>query len=126
MVNIDVLIRIGPILGEFSKECRRQQEKWNVQSHPNGTGRNVYWGLTTGNYDAFETALLYRHFTEVAAKQGKLTWLAILMEEVAEALAEDDPRKLRAELVQVGAVVASWIEKIDRIDLAGPGEAGSG
>lgn len=122
MVNIDVLARIGPILGEFSKECRRQQEKWNVQSHPNGTGPSVYWGLVVGRYDAFEAALLYRGITENKARLRTLTWRDILMEEVAEALAEEDPRRLRAELVQVGAVVASWVEKIDRIDLASSGE----
>lgn len=125
MVSIDVLVKIGPILAEFSQECRAQQGKWGVQSHPNGTGPGVYWGLSEPR-DAWESALLFRGITESLAQQERLTWLAILMEEIAEALAEDDPHKLRAELVQAGAVIASWVEKIDRIDLAGLGEPGQG
>jgi hypothetical protein len=33
---------------------------------------------------------------------------------VAEALAEDDPTLLRAELIQVAAVAVAWVEAIDR------------
>lgn len=42
------------------------------------------------------------------------TWLLIALEEVFEALAESDPAKLRAELVQSAAVHVAWIEAIDR------------
>lgn len=41
-------------------------------------------------------------------------WRHILDEEVAEALAETDPERLRAELVQVAAVAVQWIEALDR------------
>jgi hypothetical protein len=41
------------------------------------------------------------------------TWMHVLIEEVFEALAEEDPAKLRAELVQVAAVCAAWITDID-------------
>ncbi|MEY9934267.1 hypothetical protein ABH926_008932 [Catenulispora sp. GP43] len=37
----------------------------------------------------------------------------MLLEEVYEALAEVDPAALRAELVQVAAVAAAWVEDID-------------
>jgi hypothetical protein len=37
----------------------------------------------------------------------------VLNEEVAEAFAESDPAKLRAELLQVAAVCAAWIYDID-------------
>jgi hypothetical protein len=49
-----------------------------------------------------------------AADGGYLDWLHILREEVAEAFAESDPAKLRAELVQVAAVAVNWVEAIDR------------
>lgn len=42
------------------------------------------------------------------------TWLLIALEEALEAFSETDPVKLRAELVQLGAVVVAWIEAIDR------------
>jgi len=41
------------------------------------------------------------------------TWEMILLEEVWEALAETDPVKLRAELIQVAAVAVAWVEDID-------------
>lgn len=41
-------------------------------------------------------------------------WDGVLLEEVYEALAEPDPERLRAELVQVAAVCAAWISDIDR------------
>ncbi len=43
-----------------------------------------------------------------------VNWKTILLEEVAEAFAENDPATLRRELVQVAAVAAAWIEAIDR------------
>ncbi len=38
----------------------------------------------------------------------------ILLEEVHEALAEDDPTRLRAELLQVAAVAVCWVEAIEQ------------
>jgi hypothetical protein len=129
VVSIDVLVKIGPILAEFSQECRAQQEKWGVQSHPNGTGPAIAWvdlGDEIWSDDAELLVEKYRNETERHAEVGSLAWMHILREEIAEAFAESDPRKLRAELVQAGAVIASWVEKIDRIDLAGLGEPGQG
>ena len=37
-----------------------------------------------------------------------------MFEEVAEAFAEADVRRLRAELVQCAAVAVKWVEAIDR------------
>ena len=45
---------------------------------------------------------------------GRATWSSVLMEEVCEALAEDDPRAMRAELIQVAAVVVRMVAQIDR------------
>ncbi|MGH3467454.1 MAG: hypothetical protein ACRDQF_06970 [Thermocrispum sp.] len=52
-----------------------------------------------------------------AAAAERLTWRHILLEEVAEALAEDDPARLRRELVQVVAVGAQWLQAIDNRSL---------
>lgn len=48
-----------------------------------------------------------------AADAGELRWADVLYEEVAEALAESDPAKLRAELIHVAAVAARWVQAID-------------
>jgi hypothetical protein len=50
-------------------------------------------------------------------RQGEGTWADILVEEVAEAIEAavlHGDEGLRAELVQVAAVAACWVECIDR------------
>jgi malonyl CoA-acyl carrier protein transacylase len=43
-----------------------------------------------------------------------VTWEHILTEEHYEAMAEEDPTRLREELIQVAAVAVAWVEAIDR------------
>ena len=85
-------------------EAERQHVKWGEQNHPDGTG-----GTTAMHVAEDAKAACARNF---AAGEG--TWSDILMEEVCEAVAEEDPERLRVELVQVAAVAVSWIEAIDR------------
>ena len=113
---------IASILREVATERARQEQKWGQQNHPNGTGPDEAspWLLPYIEERAtwLDIADEARSDTEGAARRGKLTYRQILLKEVTEALAEDDPAKLRAELVQVAAVAAAWVEKIDR-DTAG-------
>ncbi|MFE4658123.1 hypothetical protein ACFRFJ_15740 [Streptomyces hydrogenans] len=84
-------------------ERQAQLAKWGEQKHPDGTGSPVQAAeadkARAGCQDAFA--------------RGEGTWMHVLVEEVFEALAEDDLVKLRAELVQVAAVAAAWIRDID-------------
>jgi hypothetical protein len=91
-------------LAELAHERERQDDLWGEQNHDDGTGSAHDVTLA----DAARLAC------QRAAEAGHLTWRSILFEEVAEAFAETDPAKLRAELVQVAAVSAAWIEAIDR------------
>lgn len=95
------------VLAEVAAERARQDAKWGQQDHPDDTHGNAekYWQRQAR---AAEAA------TDLAARQGALTWAHILLEEVYEALAETDPAKRRAELVQVAAVAVAQIEAIDR------------
>jgi hypothetical protein len=92
------------VLAEVLEERIRQDEKWGEQNPPDGTGG-------PGRADDADQA---RRFCDESFKNGTGTWAAILGEEVAEALAESDPNKLRAELIQCAAVCTSWVEAIDR------------
>lgn len=92
-------------LTEIAIERARQDAKWGEQNHPDGTGG--WWHEQT-------SAMLAREACQKAAADGTLTWAHVLREEVYEALAEHDPAKLRAELVQVAAVAVAWIEAIDQ------------
>lgn len=51
---------------------------------------------------------------------GQVTWADVLAEETAEAISEEDPAKLRAELVQVASVATRWIASLDRRNGARP------
>lgn len=88
---------------EIDAERHRQVAEFGEQHHPDGTGLPVYQ----------HSARRYRDHADRAAASGHLAWRDVLMEEVYEALAESDPAKLRAELLQVAAVCAAWISDID-------------
>ncbi|HET8581742.1 MAG TPA: hypothetical protein VFL65_00710 [Jatrophihabitans sp.] len=96
--------RLDRILDDLIAERGRQLAKWGEQSHRNGTG----WARDAGR------AREARFMCDQAASIGLLTWRHVLDEEVCEAFAETDHAKLRAELVQVAAVCAAWIDCLDR------------
>ncbi|MEU4517409.1 hypothetical protein AB0F52_01680 [Amycolatopsis sp. NPDC024027] len=102
-----------PVLAEVLAECARQDARFGRQDHPDGTGPErdnpVRLAHTVG--DAADTA---RQATDRALSRGEVTFAQILTEEAFEALAETDPARLRAELVQVAASAVCWIEAIDR------------
>lgn len=104
------------VIASIAAERERQDAKWGEQHHPDGTGPD--WPhIPPGALSARQAADLARHMCQVAAHHGSVTWHHILAEEFTEGMAEDDPAKLRAELVQVAAVAIAWIEAIDRRDL---------
>ena len=92
------------VLSDVIAERQRQHARFGWQSHPDGTG---------GELADFFRAEAQRRCDELTVA-GRLTWRAILAEEVAEAFAETDQDRLREELVQVAAVAVQWIEALDR------------
>jgi hypothetical protein len=93
----------GGVFDQLAAERASQDGKWGEQNHPDGTSLTLE-----------STADVYRRDADRAAKLGTITWAHILREEMAEAMAETDAAKLRAELIQVAAVAVNWIEAIDR------------
>jgi hypothetical protein len=98
---------LGPdpaVLAEVQAERDRQDAQWGEQNHRDGTG-------------ALQQVLeadKAREACQAAFARGDGTWMHVLIEEVFEAFAEEDPSKVRAELVQVAAVAVAWIAAIDR------------
>lgn len=91
------------VLADITAEREAQHAVHGVQHHlPDGTGPQ--WARLADNA---------RRECEQDAAAGRLTWRHVLLEEVAEALAESDPTRLRRELVQVVAVGAQWLQAID-------------
>lgn len=100
----DGLLAHTAALYDVAVERKRQIEKHGDQSHlPDGTSSTYV-----------HQADAHRDITDRAFKAGRLTWRHILAEEFFEALAETEPAKLRAELVQVAAVCVAWCEAIDK------------
>jgi hypothetical protein len=89
---------------QIDRERQAQLAKFGDQKHPDGTGAEYYVGMADQAREDVEHA---------AESLTGPRWSLILLEEVYEALAEHDPAKLRAELVQAGAVIAAWIYDID-------------
>jgi hypothetical protein len=100
---IDGPSELVTVLAEIAAERHQQDARWGEQNHPDGTGS---WYAS----DAAQA----RKECEEAAGTGDLSWRHILLEEVAEAMAEERPDDLRRELIQVAAVAAAWAEAIDR------------
>ena len=111
------------IAQEVLAERDRQDTKWGEQNHPDGTGPRVH-SLSRLRHPgaephldvtlASDLAQAAKVATDTAADEGVLSWSDILLEEVFEALAEDDLDKLRNELIQTAAVAQQWVQAIDR------------
>lgn len=111
---------------------RRHQQiaKWgHNETMQDGTGPDVRWALglavdssgtlhadtcpATYGAQALEEMIRTRYDRKVQRDGVEaLTWVDILLEEMAEAFCEDEPAKLYSELADAGAVIVSWMEKI--------------
>ncbi|MGW7435675.1 hypothetical protein [Streptomyces sp. NPDC054849] len=96
-----------PGLAKFAEEVDaergRQLAKFGDQRHRDGT--------SIGNANWAQEALAQ---CQQATDEDCLTWGHILYEEFTEVMAETDPARLRAELLQVAAVCAAWVSDLDR------------
>jgi hypothetical protein len=105
------------ILAELAAERARQTAKHGDQSHlPDGTGPRMAaptYGLDYRDAYAEYAKARCKAASQNEGSDGSITFEHILTNEWAEAIAESDPRALRAELVQVAAVAVQWIEAID-------------
>ena len=90
------------VLGDVEAERHRQHGRFGVQNLTDGTGGARSAGV----------AGKARRDCDRAAVDGSLSWRHVLVEEVAEAMAETDTASLRAELVQVAAVAVAWLEAL--------------
>lgn len=96
---------VGGFAEEIDDERQRQIKQWGDQRHPDGTE------------DCARTRTLRdmaRNVCEMSARIGAVTWQMIAEEEWREVKAETEWPKLRAELVQLSAVLAAWIYDGDR------------
>lgn len=100
------------VLLEVEAERKAQDERWGEQNHPLGGGKNpaaareVYAQKAEG----------WKAINDDRVEADTMGWDSIVLEEVFEALAEEDPQVAREEWVQIAAVAVAAIERIERLD----------
>lgn len=104
------------LLARVAEELQAQDDKWGEQNHPLVMDYSEF-GLTREGYGA--RADLWKRENDQRAKNGTLAWDGIQLEEVYEALAEDDAERAVTELIQTAAVAISAAASIQRNGLDG-------
>lgn len=99
------------VLLEIEAERKAQDDRWGEQNHPILGGEapekaRAYYAARAANW--------HRINDERVGKKA-LGWDSILLEEVYEAFEATDTASIREELVQVAAVAACAVERIDRL-----------
>jgi RecB family exonuclease len=103
VIGREVLKRLD-IFEDIAEERAAQDAKFGVQNLPYGTGDEWLQAM----------ADVSRTECDEAFAAGRGTFRHVFLEEVYEAMAETDPVKLRAELIQAIAVGVKIVEAIDR------------
>lgn len=100
------------VLDEVAAERVKQFDRYGSNDDlENGTGDT--WLDPVSWISAEETEREFRRsYEKHEARNGRPTWMHLVREEVAEAFQEDDPVRLREELIQVAALCVSWVEKL--------------
>lgn len=110
------------VLQDVQAERQSQDEKWGEPTRqPDGTGPGVWPSMTMYGEWSVPRPLNYgelereaKRTTDSHANYNMVTFADILLEEVFEALATDNPSDLRSELIQIAAVAVKWVEVLDR------------
>jgi hypothetical protein len=98
------------VFGDVLFERYRQDAKWGGIDSPNQ--RAVCLGEPPP--DAKDCADAARVNCDLAMRAGNDNWRLILEEEFWEAMAESDPAKMRAEIIQLAAVCVNVCQLIDQ------------
>lgn len=100
---------IAEVVAAEAKHGRHKGMEW-------GTGPDVILPQIQGNHPLQTTeewALLCKYITDKNAGQPTQTRANIILEEVAEAMEQDDPHALRAEAIQAAAMFMALVFDID-------------
>ena len=92
---------------EVVEERGHQFDQWGEQNHP-----SLYSMAEQRRFA--EAEVKWKQINDARVEAGTLTWDGILLEEVYEALASENPLDRRDELIQVAAVALAEVESIDR------------
>nr|BFF40261.1 hypothetical protein BACY1_20660 [Tenacibaculum mesophilum] len=103
------------ILQEIREERKRQDAKWGVQNHPILNHKYIDWkGSEMCEHYKIPSEEEARRTVDRKVKSGELTYMDILIEEIAEVAESKNPAPCRVELIQSAAVIVAMIESLDR------------
>ena len=106
------------VLDDVAAERKRQFARYGSNSDlEDGTGPDAQWLQPLSIFRADDVKEAFREDYGYYHSQGRVTWMHLVREEVAESFQESDPKRLREELVQVAALAVSWIETLDARDV---------
>uniref|UniRef100_UPI003F492566 hypothetical protein n=1 Tax=Amycolatopsis sp. CA-290885 TaxID=3239925 RepID=UPI003F492566 len=102
--GVDTMASTEAVIADLVQATRRRERLYGQEDHAYGTG---------GDLDQVTLELVERR-VQARRADGVQLWRDSLCEVVASAFAQADLKRLRRELVKVGAVSVAWIEAIDR------------
>lgn len=104
---------IFQILTSVLAEITSQDNKWGPDRSHLDVAKSVPGVATVSvHVNGLLSADHAKQNVDHLSKHGIITWADILMEEVCEALEEEDGDKRAAELIQVAAVCMQWVNDI--------------
>lgn len=97
------LPQITGLLAEVAQQRTWQAHQYGSPDYPDGTGMHYQ----------HQASDAYRRVTQLLL-EGKLTWADVLKQIHAEVLQQDEPAKLREQLIWLAAFVVGWADEIDK------------
>lgn len=111
---------LDTVFADIREERRRQDARWGEQNHSSLPPLEVpFSGDAVCKVLFLPTVKGAKTNVAIDVEAGTLSWAVIATEELCEAVSCADDATRRGELVQLAAVVAAWIECIDRRAVGG-------
>lgn len=101
------------IFEEIRTERNKQDQKWGQQNHP-VLNPDLKSASAQCSWHALPEEDYARTLVDKGVKEGTLTFMNILVEEISEAASCQDAVELRKELIQSTAVLVAMIESLER------------
>lgn len=106
------------VLNQVLAERHRQYARWGDQAHPpadpvllHREGGCHPWLLAQEH--EIPTEARAKFLCQTAVDRGKVSWMHILVEELAEVLGATIPTAVRTELIQLAACCVAYVEDLD-------------
>ncbi|QKW95591.1 hypothetical protein AXL3_53 [Stenotrophomonas phage vB_SmaS-AXL_3] len=113
----DVPYARGAVTIDVLKKCAQQDRRWGLREYPSfnvGMTSNADIGPNQlAGFHEVVAPVRARLLTQTQDDQGELSWMTILVEEVAKLVDfYEKPEELRAQLIDVAGVATQWAAQL--------------